>query len=172
MLRRLEPEALPRAAHEGLGPAGLRLAAPPAGASLGYDRRDVEIGPERLLHLHLPQHGPGEAQRFARAVVPGEHPVDVDRRQLDPGVGRVGPGPLERLFMVQLAHRLRRLPEPHGSHLTIDSPGSSQGPTPGASRGPSRSPCRGTAGGGRRRRCAAAAAARPPAPSAPRRGSR
>ena len=73
VLGRLKPEALPRASHEGFGSVGRRLPVPIVGAARRYNRRNIEVGPERLFHLHVPQHGPGKLERFIRAVILGEH---------------------------------------------------------------------------------------------------
>jgi len=58
------------------------------------------VGPPCLPHLHVPQHSAGEREWFARDVVIGEYPVDVDRGQLESRVAGIGPGPHKLGFMI------------------------------------------------------------------------
>jgi hypothetical protein len=103
ILRGFKPKALLRRPYEGFGSVGRRTPAPRVGAPLPYNGRNIAVGSPCLPHLHIPQHGAGEGEQFARTVVLGEHPVYVDRRQLESRVTGIGPGPLKLVFMIKLA---------------------------------------------------------------------
>src|SRR5215469_5070363 len=78
------------------------------GAASADDAGDVAVWPPRLAHLDLPQHVAGEGQWRAGGVTAGEQLVDVGRRQLEPGVARVGPGGGELAPVVKAGHSAHR----------------------------------------------------------------